>query len=500
MENDGKFNNKCVILEPQNVVIILEEDLKNHHARAIQCLIRKLDCRLIPFLILLQFCSYIHQISIGHTKILNLTDTFNMTKAEENLCISSFFIGYLLFEIPSNIVLRLFGPTMYLSISMITWGGITVGMAFANNTVLFICIRFLLGVAEAGFFPGMIIYISLWYRRREQTMRIILFFLAVTIAGAIGGVLAYFINKMDGISGLATWRWILLLEGLPIIPLGFFTFFCFANIPETVRWLTPVEKQILTNILREDGRVADGEPETNNLLSWRQVRYVFTDWRIYLYTLISIGNLGVIRCWTVYFPSFLKMMTLSPENGHWLPAPAYIVATLCVFTVGFSSSRNNEHGYHLAVALATSAIGFLFMAVVGEMSKIAMYFCMTVACCGTFAGFPILLSWVTINVGGHTKRALAVGFVSGFGKVGGILAPWIYNVEDKCGLEKKCQFQQGHIICATIMSTAFLVTLLLRFLLNKENNRRANLGEAEWRRQAKVEEPCDKHPDVRYML
>ncbi|CAF4925698.1 unnamed protein product, partial [Rotaria socialis] len=304
-----------------------------------------------------------------YVRILNLTIDLNMTQAEENWCISAFYVAYLLFEIPSNIVLRRFGPTIYLSISMISWGSITVGTAFVNNAVVFIFVRFLLGAAEAGFFPGMIIYISLWYRKREQTMRITIFFLAVTTAGAIGGALTYFINKMDGISGLTTWRWILLLEGLPIIPLGLITLLFLANIPETVRWLTPCEKQILTSILREDARVADGEPEAYNWLSWRQVRYVFTDWRVYLYTVISIGNLGVIRCWTVYFPSFVQMITSSPENEHWLSVPSYVVATLCVFIVGFSASRNNEHGYHLTAALAIGAIGFLLMAVVEEKSK-----------------------------------------------------------------------------------------------------------------------------------
>ncbi|CAF4294781.1 unnamed protein product, partial [Rotaria socialis] len=112
-----------------------------------------------------------------------------MTQEEENWCISAFFVGFLFFEIPSNIVLRRFGPTIYLSISMISWGSITVGTAFVNNAVVFIFVRFLLGAAEAGFFPGMIIYISLWYRKREQTMRITISFLAVTTAGAIGGAL-----------------------------------------------------------------------------------------------------------------------------------------------------------------------------------------------------------------------------------------------------------------------------------------------------------------------
>ncbi|CAF4610191.1 unnamed protein product [Rotaria sp. Silwood1] len=296
-------------------------------------------------------------------------------------------------------------------------------MAFVKNAQGFLPMRFFLGMAESGFFPGMIIYISLWYRKRERTMRITVFFLAVTVAGAVGSVLAYLINKLNGINGRSGWSWIFLLEGLPIIPLGLITYCFLANIPETVRWLSPCEKQILSNILREDAGVADGEPESHNRLSWCQIRHVFVDWRIYLYTIISIGNLGVIRCWTVYFPSFALIMASKEEHAHLLPAPPYIMACICVLIVGFSSSRKNEHGYHLAVSLAISTIGFLLMAYWGEQYKEAMFISIIIACCGTFAAFPILLSWLTINVGGHTKRALAVGFMTGFGKLGGILAP-----------------------------------------------------------------------------
>lgn len=252
------------------------------------------------------------------------------------------------------------------------------------------------------------------------------------------------IPKVDYIEG---WRWILLLEGLPIIPLGLITYFFLANIPETVRCkpikivyvkstiqllftpgLNVCEQQILTNILRKDAGIADSEPESNNLLSWRQVRYAFTDWRVYLYALISTGNLGVIRLWTVYFPSFVLIMSSNPNDAHWWSAPPYVVAAIYILIIGFSSSRNYEIGYHLSFSLFVSALGFCLMATVGENSIVIMYISITIACAGTFAAFPILLSWVTINVGGRTKRALAVGFVSGFGKIGGIVAPWVIIV------------------------------------------------------------------------
>lgn len=133
----------------------------------------------------------------------------------------------------------------------------------------------------------------------------------------------------------------------------------------------------------------------------------------------------MIRCWTVYSPSFT---VVSPDNDPYArlwSVPPYVMASFCILILGYSASRKNEHGYHLTASLGISTIGFILMAILVNANPIAMYASLIITCCGTFSAFPILLSWLTNNIGGHTKRALAIGFMTGFGKLGGILAPWV---------------------------------------------------------------------------
>ncbi|CAF1008862.1 unnamed protein product [Rotaria sordida] len=236
-----------------------------------------------------------------------------MSSSAMNWAISLFYLAYLIFEIPSTLLLRFLGPTRYLSLSLILWGSVTVGMAFVKNSQQLLIVRFLLGMVQSGFFTGTIIYFSLWYCKKEQIMRFSILFGAVCTAGVLDGILAYGIRHMEDIGGLKNWRWLFLLEGLPIIPLGVMTYLFLGSIPDTVQWLDNCEKQLLTNLLREDA-----------------------------------GN-------------------------------------------------------------------------------VAVYVSTCVACCGTISAFPLLLAWLTNNVGGHTKRAMAVGFLVGIGQIGGVLAPQMSN-------------------------------------------------------------------------
>lgn len=174
--------------------------------------------------------------------------------------------------------------------------------------------------------------------------------------------------------------------------------------------------------------IADGEPEQNNLISWRQIRYAFTDWRIYLYASIFTGNLGLMRCCTVYLPSFVLIMSSKCDHAHLWTVPAYVVAVIFSLLIGFSSSRYYEIGYHASFALFISGLGFLLMGTVGESSTFLMYISMIAAVSGTFAAFPIVLSWVTINVGGRTKRTVAIRLVSAFGNIVVIVALFVGTV------------------------------------------------------------------------
>jgi cyanate permease len=185
------------------------------------------------------------------------------------------------------------------------------------------------------------------------------------------------------------------------------------------------EKQLLTNHLREDAGLANSEPASSARLSWRQVRYAFIDWRIYLYVMIAIGDLAVFKCLTTYMPELVKGMTGYKEETHLMTIPLYFVACICCLLAGYSASRRNEHSFHLAFCLSVALVGFILMITLFDRGNVAIYVSTCIACCGTFSAFPLLLSWLTNNVGGHTKRAMAVGFLISIGQIGGILAPQV---------------------------------------------------------------------------
>ncbi|CAF3618302.1 unnamed protein product [Rotaria sp. Silwood1] len=215
---------------------------------------------------------------------------------------------------------------------MLAWGSITIGMAFVTNARQLLIVRFLLGVAEAGYFPSIIIYFSLWYCKRDQIMRMAILGGAASASGAITGILTYGTSHMKDIGGLKGWQWTFLLEGSPIIPLGLITYILLDNVPNAVQWLNNMEKQLLTNLLRNDAGVADGEPTSNTRLVWLQVRYVFIDWRIYLYGMIAVGNFTAIFYLTTILPTLVESMGYPKTVEHLMTAPPYALAFVHILT------------------------------------------------------------------------------------------------------------------------------------------------------------------------
>ncbi|CAF3778538.1 unnamed protein product [Rotaria sp. Silwood1] len=391
----------------------------------------------------------------------------------------------IIFGIPSFLLLRFLGTTRYLSLSMILWGSVMIGMAFVTNARELLVLRFILGMIVAAYFPGITIYLSLWYRKAEQTMRISLFFGAAITAGIFGGIISYGIAQIRNLSSLKDWQWIFLLEGIPIILLGVLTYLFLSSIPETVQWLNNSEKELLTYILRTDAGMSNGEPESDDRISWRQVRYVIIDWRVYLYIVIAIGNLGVIKCLTLFLPSLVGVTSGSNSLTHLLVAPPYVLACLCSILGGYSSSRQKEHGFHIVFFLFIALIGFILMIILFDQNKVAMYISSCIACSGIYGAFPLLLSWFTINIGGHTKRALAVCCFMAIGQLGGALANQIY------GEVNKPTYRQGHLICSGAIIIALVTTFILRYCLKRENDRRSHLSSSDYEREAAVKEPCD---------
>ncbi|CAF2127934.1 unnamed protein product [Rotaria magnacalcarata] len=462
--------------------------------RAIRQLIRKLDKRLIPFLMLLEFSAFGSQMITGHTELTTFKADLKLSSIDESLAVTLLYAAYLLFGIPSFVLLRFLGTKIYLSLCMILWGTIMISTAFVTNAEQLFAVRFLLGMVTSGYFSGLTIYLSLWYRRAEHKMRISFFHIGSILGCAYGSIVSYGFTKIGSFSGLRDWQWIFILEGLPIIVLGIIIYIFLGNIPETVQWLNNSEKELLTNILREDGGKANDAPVSEHWISWRQVKYALTDWRIYLYILIGIGIVTPMLCFTLVLPSLLDGVNASASVTHLMVAPMYVIASITCLLGSYSSSRYNEHGLHTAFWLFVSFIGFIVLVIVGDQSKTAIYISSCIVCCGIYTAYPIALSWLTKNIGGHTKRAMAICCFVAMCQIGGIIKIIIYREDDKP------TYRRGHSICAGVIAVALLSTFILHRSLMKENQRRQILSLDEYNREETIEEPCDKHPGFRYVL
>src|SRR5207237_377219 len=200
-------------------------------------LLSKLTRRLIPFMFLLYIVSYLDRINVGFAA-LQLNQALNFNPAVFGLGAGIFFIGYFIFEIPSNLIMERVGARIWMARILITWGVISSAMVFVNGVFAFYLLRFLLGIAEAGFFPGMILYLTYWFPADERGRAIARFMTATAIAGVLGGPVSGVLLGMSGIAGLAGWQWLFLVEGIPAIILGFVVFVILPDGPEHARWLS----------------------------------------------------------------------------------------------------------------------------------------------------------------------------------------------------------------------------------------------------------------------
>ncbi|KAF9163464.1 hypothetical protein DFQ26_002482 [Actinomortierella ambigua] len=268
---------------------------------------RKADLHLIPIFSLLYLFSFIDRVNIGNAKVAGIEKSLGITSNQFNMALTVFFIGYILFEIPSNVMLKLLGPKIWISLVIVVWGGIMMAMAAANNAGSLMAARFFLGVAEAGLLPGVIYMISVWYTKREMALRNGLFFSMASFAGAFSGILAYGISKLHGKANLEGWQWIFLLEGLFTICLVPLAYFGLPQSPATAWFLTQAERELQVARLRRDAGPAKEEH-----FSWTQFRMAVTDWQVYMYIIGYFMGSAPLFALSLFIPSIVLSFKYDP--------------------------------------------------------------------------------------------------------------------------------------------------------------------------------------------
>jgi MFS family permease len=336
-----------------------------------------------------------------------------------------FFIGYFLFEVPSNLILQRVGARIWIARIMIVWGLVSMSFMFLKGTTMFYAMRFLLGAAEAGFFPGVILYLTYWFPAKERARTVAMFAIGGVLAGVVGSPISGALLGMDGTSGLAGWQWLFLLEAIPAVLMGLVVLFVLPNRPHDARWLSPAQKQWIQGRLDAEAAAAGPAPAHN-------LAQIFSSSRVWLlcllYFLMNVGGYG----YELWLPTIIRSFssTSSFVLGT-INAIPYFAAGIAMILVARYSDKTGERRLVVSYAAASSAVGFALSA----------YFknpCLAMAALTlVFIGLKCTIApfWaMTTTFLGGTAAAAGIAFINSVGNLGGFAGPYLVGViKDQTG-------------------------------------------------------------------
>ncbi|SFJ45152.1 Sugar phosphate permease [Amycolatopsis sacchari] len=415
---------------------------------------RKAALRIVPLVAVMYVISYVDRVNVGFAA-QTMNPDLGLSTAAYGLGAGLFFIGYVLFEVPSNVVLHRVGARRWLARIMVSWGVVSGAMAFVGDETQFYVVRVLLGLAEAGFVPGVVYLLTTWFPAPVRARMIARFIVAIPFAVVLGApVSALLISHGDGFLGLAGWRTMFLVEALPAVVVGVVAYFALPSTPERASWLTAGEREALVAALRaEEGGV--GEHGRSTVLA------ALRDWRIYVVSLIGFAsNIGGYAL-SFFLPQVIAELSRRFGNQVTLGRTAlltaipYAVAAVALLLVARSSDRRQERHFHAAVPLVAGAV-----AVAGALylpSTALVLVAISVAAAGSYSVLPVFWQLPPRFLTGAAVAA-GMGVAGGLANVAGFLAPYVTGaLHDATG-----SYRTGMFVVAAVMLAGAVAALALR--------------------------------------
>jgi MFS transporter, ACS family, tartrate transporter len=381
--------------------------------------ILRISWRLLPFLIAAYLVNYIDRVNVGFAA-LQMNKAVGIDPKTYGLGAGIFFLGYFLLEVPSNLALQRFGARTWIARIMITWGLVSAAFALIGGPTSFLVLRFLLGAAEAGFFPGVILYITYWYPAQYRAIIVGLFMVALPVAGLIGSPISGAILYMDGILGLGGWQWIFILEAVPAVLLGIASYVYLTDRPEQASWLAPEQRQWLVTTLEAERKRA---PRISHDSVWR----VMSNKYVLIMALVYSGAAGASTSLALWMPQLVKSFGLSNWQTGLVNAVPFGIAAVLMILWGRSSDRTGERVWHNAMPLAWMVLAMVatFFAIGSLWAMIPL---LTLIAAGTYASkgpfWALSSEWLgAASAAAGLAQINALGNLSGF--VFNYLIGWI---------------------------------------------------------------------------
>ncbi|KAG2016849.1 hypothetical protein GB937_006051 [Aspergillus fischeri] len=451
-------------------------------------LMAKIDWHILPCLCVMFVLAFLDRINIGNAAILGLKEDLHIqTGTEYNTALTIFFVPYIVFEIPSNILLKKLKPHVWLPLCMIGFGLVTVCQGLVSNWGGLMTTRWFLGMFESGLSPGCLYLIGMWYKRSEAQKRFSLFLSSAIIAGAFGGLLASGIGKMDGLRGYGGWRWVFIFEGVITCLVAMICFFIVPGFPEDAKWLSEEEREFVRSKLADDV----GNAASHASIGWRDVLAVFIGGFMYL-------GQGVTAYGYAYFaPTIIKTYGHDAIKSQLYSIPPWATAFGLSMLIAFLSDKLRHRFIFAIIPMLIAMAGFGILLNVHDHHSV-QYGALFLVTSGCYSAMPVLVCWFSMNLGGHRRRSVGTAWQIGFGNIGGIISTYSFLTKDAP------RYRKGYIISLSLLcfSAAMAILYLLATLYdNKKRNRAIQEGNIDMQElsEDELEYMGDLAPTFRYV-
>ncbi|KAL2170192.1 hypothetical protein VTG60DRAFT_5144 [Thermothelomyces hinnuleus] len=449
----------------------------------------KIDAYIIPFVSVLYLMAFLDRVNIGNARAFGLEEELHMGGVEYNTALTIFFVPYIVFEIPSNILLKHFTPRVWLSICCIGFGAVTVFQGLVQNYSGLLATRFFLGAFECVLFPGCFYLIGSWYRRAEAQKRFSLFFSSTSLAGAFGGLLASAIGKMDHVRNYRGWRWIFLLEGCFTVVLGVIFLFTFPSFPEQATWLRDDEREYVKARLR----ASQGASGAERKIKLSDVKDVMSDYKIWLGGFMYFGLIVPAYSYAYFAPTIIQSYNYDPITTQLRSVPPWAVSFGFSMIVAILSDWAKHRFSFIIGSICIAISGFAVLLSVHDNLQV-QYAALFLTCMGTYSAMPIIVCWFNMNLGGHHRRAIGSAWQIGFGNIGGIIATYSFVKGDAPF------YRKGYAICLSFICLSVVSCFAYAAAITWENKKRSKQVHDLNLTESQKLDLGDLNPEFRYML
>ncbi|KAI1034578.1 hypothetical protein LB504_004476 [Fusarium proliferatum] len=454
-----------------------------------KALLRKLDMWIVPPVMLLYLLSFLDRVNIGNARLYGLEEDLGLVGDQYQLAVSVLFVTYIASELPSNLVIKKFRPSRWIAFITTAWGIVATLTGIVQDFKGLIACRVILGALEGGLFPGLTIYLTMFYTKREYALRIGYLFVSAAIAGSLGGLLAYGIGHMDGVAGLRGWRWIIIIEGIPTFVLGIAVWFWLADDPDSAHYLTINERELIDARMRRQ----IGHTKSSDQMHKADVYAGLKDWKIWLFCIGQFGGDTILYGYSTFLPTIIRGL------GDWntaqvqaLTVPCYAMGAITYLVVAWFSDRTQRRAVFTVILGLVCAIGYALL--VSPAPSGVRYFGCFLAAMGLYVIVGLPLAWLPSNNPRYGKRTVATGLQLTIGNSAGIPAPFASTA---CYLQilykthEGPRFVKGHAVSMALVAMSSLIYMAFWAWFRRQNKRKVE-GKEDHRIQGLTEEEAEE--------